>query len=359
MSSENTEPVRRRSHRTASTADQAAAAKRMTTTADASGVAASPAAPRQGGRTRSQQSRNRTGGSTRRAGGSPLAATDRRAPGATESPAEVGQPAAATPAATVVDPVVVDVKLAEAVVMAGDAATAEVLDAKLLAHLDEVLAEVPAGALTIPDEPAPARPEVDAGRSEAREAGRSEAAPLWSQVLTDPGFAAEHVARDLVRRLGPAAQEWVERTRQRYPEARRDALALLALAEHRRTARRMALGAALPSRLVPLVAAGVDISLLGRAQASLVLTIAAVYGADPTAPERAEDLLAVLPLPRLTQRGSAAARNAGRLLAAVALRRVAGRVAPFGATVASIVHSELSMEAVARRAITRLRVTAN
>jgi hypothetical protein len=63
----------------------------------------------------------------------------------------------------------------------------------------------------------------------------------------------------------------------------------------------------------------------------------------------------LLPVPRLTQPTLAAAGNVGRVFGAFALRRIAARVLPFGAPIASMVHSGLSTEQVALRAIDRFR----
>ena len=134
-------------------------------------------------------------------------------------------------------------------------------------------------------------------------------------------------------RLGSQAREWVDHIRERYPLARPDALARLAVEEHVRTARRQALAN------TSAVGSLAEVGLLGRTQASLVLTIAAVYGSDPTADDRVRDLLELLPIPRLTQPSLAAAGNVGRLLGAVAVRRVGARLIPFGAAVAGVIHS--------------------
>ena len=150
--------------------------------------------------------------------------------------------------------------------------------------------------------------------------------PLWARVVADPGHAAEHAAREAVRRLGPEARDWVTRVSARYPAAAPDGLARLAATEWVRTARRQGAASGAAGVLGSVAATGV----LARAQARLVLTIAAAYGFDPTAPQRARDLLDVLRVPRLTQPTTAALRNAGRVVAQFAARRVAARVMPFG-----------------------------
>jgi hypothetical protein len=210
---------------------------------------------------------------------------------------------------------------------------AEIIDDKLLAHLDEVLAELDSPVVLATPVVSPPPPR----------------APLWARLLADPGFAAEHLAREAVTRLGPPAKGWVDRTRARYPQAQPDALARLAVAEHVRAARWRAL------TNTTGVGSLSDVGMLARTHASLILTVAAAYGSDPTAEARVRDLLELLPVPRLTQPTLAAAGNVGRVFGAFALRRIAARVLPFGAPIASMVHSGLSTEQVALRAIDRFR----
>jgi hypothetical protein len=201
----------------------------------------------------------------------------------------------------------------------------------VLAELDVVLA----------DASAPASGPDTAGSA-------SQPAPLWTLLVADPALAPEHLAREAVRRLGPVAREWVDRTRERYPQARPDALARLAIEEHIRVARREAMANA------TALGAWAEVGLLGRTQARLALTIAAVYGADPTAEDRVRDLLALLPIPRL-QPSLATAGKVGRLLGAVVVRRMGARMIPFGAAVAGVIHSGRTTEDVGLRAIAHFR----
>ncbi len=212
------------------------------------------------------------------------------------------------------------------------------LDDKLLAHLDTVLADLGGPVLAV------AAPEVTTTAPVS-----AAPAPLWAHLVADPGFAAEHLADAAAGQLGPWAHAWVQRMRTRYPHARPDALARLAVTEHVRLARRQAFASG------TALGAVVELGLLARTHARLVLTVAAVYGADPGAPDRSDDLLALLPVPRLTQPVPAAAGDARRLFAAWAVRRVAARVMPFGAMVASLIHSGLTTETLGRRAIARFR----
>lgn len=175
--------------------------------------------------------------------------------------------------------------------------------------------------------------------------------PLWAHLVADPGFAAEHVSREAARRLGPDARDWVQRMESRYPTAGPDALARLATMELIRTGRRQ--GAA--SGTGGAVGSWANVGLAARTQARMVLTLAAVYGLDPTSEDRARDLLELQRVPRLTQPATSAVVNGGRLLAAVAVRRIAARLMPFGAAVAGSIHSGRELDDLARRSITRFR----
>ena len=177
----------------------------------------------------------------------------------------------------------------------------------------------------------------------------AELAPLWTLLVADPALAPEHLARQAVRQLGPQAREWVDRTRERYPRARPDALARLATQEHIRIARRQAMAN------TTALGAWAEVGLLGRTQARLVLTIAAAYGADPMAEDRVQDLMELLPIPRLMQAPFAAAAAVGRLLGAVAVRRVGAQLMPFGAAVTGAIHSGRTTQDLATRAINRFR----
>ena len=211
-----------------------------------------------------------------------------------------------------------------------------VLDETLLTHLDQVLADL---------EPIPV-PAV--APTAAVPAGN---APLWARIVADPGFAAEHLVRDAVRRTGPEAREWVDRMRRRYPGARDDALARLAVDEHIRSARRQGAGAAVAGP----AGAWLGLGLRGRTGVRLALTVAAVYGSDPTGEARVRDLLELLRVPRLTQPAPVAVGNLGRLAGGVAVVRAAARLMPFGSAVAGAVHSGRACDDLARRAIDRYR----
>lgn len=107
------------------------------------------------------------------------------------------------------------------------------------------------------------------------------------RILEHPEYAPELLALAAVRTLGPEAESWVRRTRDDYPTASAHGLARLAV---RRFVRLAAAGGAVASAaglLVPFATPAV----LAWAQARLVLHLAAAFGKDPTAVDRAVELL--------------------------------------------------------------------
>jgi hypothetical protein len=112
-------------------------------------------------------------------------------------------------------------------------------------------------------------------------------AGLWDRMRRDPQYAPEHLALEAVRRLGPEAQEWADRTRATRPGIAPDELAELAVRKFVTYAR---LSGAV-SGAAGLPGAVVDVGVLAWTQARMVLHIAAAYGHDPRHPDRATDLL--------------------------------------------------------------------
>jgi hypothetical protein len=110
---------------------------------------------------------------------------------------------------------------------------------------------------------------------------------LWSRMKADPQYAPEHLALEAVRRLGPEAVAWAERARADRRDATPDALAAAAIKRFTTLAR---ISGAV-SGATGLPGAVLDVGVLAWTQARMVLHIAAAYGVDPTAPERATDLL--------------------------------------------------------------------
>jgi hypothetical protein len=178
--------------------------------------------------------------------------------------------------------------------------------------------------------------------------------PLWAWLIADPGYAPQHAAREAVRRIGPEARHWVDRMRERYPAARPDGIARLAAAEFGRAARRHGSATSAAGVLGSIGATGV----IAQEQARLVLAVAAAYDFDPTARERADELLELLRLPRLNQKAMPAVGNAARLLAGVAVRRVAARLVPFGAALTGAIQGARGTDDVARRAMAHYRALA-
>ncbi|BCJ41756.1 hypothetical protein GCM10010168_74440 [Actinoplanes ianthinogenes] len=138
---------------------------------------------------------------------------------------------------------------------------------------------------------------------------------LWSRMRADPQYAPEHLALEAVRRLGPEAAEWAARTRAGRPGITPDELATLAVKNFTTLAR---LSGAV-SGVAGLPGAVLDVGVLAWTQARMVLHIAAAHGADPTAPERATDLLVL-------QRVHKAAETARTALGVAAGRERASRI---------------------------------
>ncbi len=110
---------------------------------------------------------------------------------------------------------------------------------------------------------------------------------LWARMKADPQYAPEHLALEAVRRLGPEAAEWHDRLRAERPELGPDQLADLAIKRFTTLAR--VSGAV--SGAAGLPGAVLDVGVLAWTQARMVLHVAAAYGTDPAAPDRATDLL--------------------------------------------------------------------
>ncbi|MFC4018649.1 hypothetical protein ACFOW4_11955 [Micromonospora sp. GCM10011542] len=110
---------------------------------------------------------------------------------------------------------------------------------------------------------------------------------MTARLLDHPGFAPELLALAAVRALGPDAGDWVERLRNRYPDAPADGLARLATRRFVRSAGVDGAAAAVAGLFAPLA----ELVLVLWTQANLVLHLAATYGRDPAHPDRAVELL--------------------------------------------------------------------
>jgi hypothetical protein len=161
---------------------------------------------------------------------------------------------------------------------------------------------------------------------------------LWARMKADPQYAPEHLALEAVRRLGPEAQRWVERTRAGRPGITPDALADLAVRRFTNLAR---LSGAV-SGATGLPGAVIDVGVLAWTQARMVLHIAAAYGLDPTAQERATDLLVLQRVHKVAETarlalGVAAGRErAARLFEASAARPLSGVMMKLGLKLAQM-----------------------
>jgi hypothetical protein len=109
----------------------------------------------------------------------------------------------------------------------------------------------------------------------------------WAKLIADPGHAPEILALAAVESFGPRARDWLDRTKHDYPAADQVALARLATTQFTRAGGLGSIFGAVAGSYAP-------IALLGTAavaHAELILHVAAAYGLDPLAPERAVDLL--------------------------------------------------------------------
>ena len=138
---------------------------------------------------------------------------------------------------------------------------------------------------------------------------------LWTRMKADPQYAPEHLALEAVRRLGPEAARWAERTRAENPALTPDQLADQAIKRFTNLAR---ISGAV-SGAAGLPGAVLDVGVLAWNQSRMVLHVAAAYGVDPTATERASDLLVL-------QRVHKVAETARLALGVAAGRERASRV---------------------------------
>ncbi|HEY0533288.1 MAG TPA: hypothetical protein VGD29_17000 [Actinoplanes sp.] len=114
--------------------------------------------------------------------------------------------------------------------------------------------------------------------------GRTDA---WAQLVADPAHAPELLALAAVQSIGPRAREWIARARRDYPHADNAALARLATSQFSRAGSLGSVFGAVAGSYAPVVLAGTA----AVTHAELVLHVAAAYGKDPGAPERAVELL--------------------------------------------------------------------
>ncbi|WBB73840.1 hypothetical protein O7602_30040 [Micromonospora sp. WMMD1128] len=229
--------------------------------------------------------------------------------------------------------------------------------------------------------PAPTTPEQD---SVALTSAADARTPVegWRAVgprLRDhPGFAPELLALAAVDALGPRARSWVEQVRRAYPLADADGVARLAT---RRFVRMAGTGGALAAG-AGVFAPAAELAVVLWTQANLVLHMAAAYGHEPTDPDRAAELLvltSVHPDEGVARAALAAAREVGepadgpwgrvaeaawRLATPVTAQaggwlglRLAARLLPGAAVLATVTGGTAAAERVAGRAVGRYRST--
>ncbi|MBB5873385.1 uncharacterized protein (DUF697 family) [Allocatelliglobosispora scoriae] len=120
---------------------------------------------------------------------------------------------------------------------------------------------------------------------------------LWDRMRADPQYAPEQLALEAVERIGPEAQAWAVKMRERRPDAHPAAFASEVIVRFTRHAR---LSGAI-SGVAGLPGAVLDMGVLVWTQCRMVLYIAAVYGIDPTHPDRATDLLVLQRVHKATE----------------------------------------------------------
>ena len=161
---------------------------------------------------------------------------------------------------------------------------------------------------------------------------------LWARMKADPQYAPEHLALEAVRRLGPEAQRWAQRVREEQPGVTADAMAQQAakrFLNHARISGAVSGATGLPGAVV-------DVGVLAWTQARMVLHIAAAYGADPTSPDRATDLLVLQKVHKAAEAarlalGVAAGRErANQLFAGAGDRPLSGVMVKLGVKLAQM-----------------------
>lgn len=161
---------------------------------------------------------------------------------------------------------------------------------------------------------------------------------LWSRMRADPQYAPEHLALEAVRLLGPEAALWAERARAEFPEATAEQLALLVI--KRFTSLGRISGAV--SGAGDLPGAVLDVGVLAWTHSRMVLHLAAAYGLDPAAGERAAELLVLQRVhkgpstARLALGVAAGRERASRLFSGMAVRPLSGVVVKLGVRLAQM-----------------------
>jgi len=119
---------------------------------------------------------------------------------------------------------------------------------------------------------------------------------LVATMRADPTHAPEHLALAAVERFGPEARAWAAAMRARYPAATPEQLDAHVRTRFVRLSRYS--GAA--AGVLGLPGAIADAGVLAYNQARMVLHIAALHGHDPTARERAAEILVLQGVHKVT-----------------------------------------------------------
>jgi hypothetical protein len=155
---------------------------------------------------------------------------------------------------------------------------------------------------------------------------------LWTRMRSDPQYAPEHMALEAVRLLGPEAAIWTDHMREEFPALTADELAMLAI--KRFTTLGRISGSVSGAGELP--GAVLDVGVLAWTHSRMVLHIAAAYGLDPAAGERAADLLVLQRVhkgpstARLSLGVAAGRERASRLFSGMAVRPLSGVVVKLG-----------------------------
>ncbi|XTZ15827.1 hypothetical protein ACQSSU_31350 [Micromonospora echinospora] len=196
------------------------------------------------------------------------------------------------------------------------------------------------------------------------------------RLLAHPAFAPELLALAAVERIGPRADAWAAALREAYPNAGSAGLARLATRRFVRLAGWGGATAAVAGLFAPLA----ELAAVLWTQSGLVLHLAAAHGRDPVDPERAVELLVltrVHPDAESARTALAAARAetgegeppwdrvaeaAWRLATPLAAQaggwlalRLASRLLPGAAALATAAGNSAAVERLAARTITAYR----
>jgi hypothetical protein len=163
---------------------------------------------------------------------------------------------------------------------------------------------------------------------------QTEAPPgsLWTRMKADPQYAPEHMALEAVRCLGPEAAIWADHVREEFPTLSPEEMAALAVKQFTTLSRI----SGSVSGATGLPGAVLDVGVLAWTHSRMVLHIAAAYGLDPAAGERATDLLVlqrvhkVASTARLALGVAAGRERASRLFSGMGVRPLSGVVVKLG-----------------------------